>query len=172
MRPREFFQSLTRAIGFYPGKTRCRYVPVCEKSFRAFSAGKNRTAEEILKVFLQPEIKKIGFAKKLFGLTFAARAEQRWNFGANNRVIFRIGVFLEPIHIFGRNRHIRINRFHRTFGYTGVAIDTSIGVDKQSVGQLVKRFDRTNRRAIGVFTLDARFGYDISHFLKILLKKI
>ena len=102
-------------------------------------------------------------AEKLFRLALAVRAEQCRLFCTDDRIILRIFIYLQPVHILFRNRHIRKDGFDRTFGQTRVTIDASIGVDQEFVGQFVKGFDGANRCAVGVLTFYARLGDNIGH---------
>ena len=85
----------------------------------------------------------------------------------NDRIIRRlIDIDLRPVRIILGNVGIREDRFYRTLGHTSIAIDTSLSVDIESIRQLMKRLNGTHRGAVGVFTVDTRFGNDVRHLQK------
>jgi hypothetical protein len=55
------------------------------------------------------------------------------------------------------------DRFYGTLGNTGVTIDASLGIDNQHVIVKVKSFYRTDKSAIRVTTVHARFSNHVSH---------
>jgi hypothetical protein len=57
------------------------------------------------------------------------------------------------------------DRFDRTLGNAGITINASLGIDIKTISQFVKRFDGTNRSAVSVLTINARFGNDVGHSL-------
>ena len=74
---------------------------------------------------------------------------------ANDRIIRRlIDIDLRPVRIILGNVVISEDCFHRTLRNASIAIDTSLGVDIESVRQLMKRLNGTHRCAIGVFTVN------------------
>jgi hypothetical protein len=71
--------------------------------------------------------------QKLFCWTGAARAVQSGNFGADDRVIFRLFVEFQPISILGRQRHVRVNSFYGTFRQASIAVNTIIGINIKTI---------------------------------------
>ena len=102
---------------------------------------------------------------KLFRLSLTLRPEEGGLFCADDRVILGFLVYFEPIHIFGRYRHIRKDGFDRAFGNAGVAVDAGVRINEQFVRQFVEGFDGANRGTIGVFTIDTWLGNYISHLI-------
>lgn len=100
---------------------------------------------------------------RLFRLAFAPGGEQGRNFGADDRIVFRVFVDFQPAQIFFGYRHIREDGLDGTFGYACVAVNTAIGIDKQTIGQFVKGFDRANGGAVRVLTINAGFGNNVGH---------
>jgi hypothetical protein len=102
-----------------------------------------------------------------FRLTFTSRAVESRLFGADDRVVAGLGVYLQPGEIFLGDGHVGEDRLDGALRQAGVAIDAGVGVDEELVGQLVERLDGADRGAVGVFTIDARFGNDVGHILKV-----
>src|SRR6185369_8693734 len=86
----------------------------------------------------------------LFWLALTSRSKEGWHFCADYRIVLSVFIFFQPISVFLGERHIGINGFDGAFRQASVAIDTSIRVDKQPVGQFVEGLNRTYGRAIGV----------------------
>jgi hypothetical protein len=103
---------------------------------------------------------------KLFRLTFTCGPEQRRLFRADDRVILRFFVYIEPVHVLLRDRHVGEDCLDRALRQTGVAIDTGVGVDEKLIGQFVESLDGANGRAVGIFTFDARLGNNIGHSVR------
>ncbi len=101
----------------------------------------------------------------LLRLAFTVRGEKGRLLGADDRIVFGLFVYFEPVQIFFRYRHIRENGLDRTFRQAGIAVDTCVGVDQQFVGQFVKRLDGANCGAVSVFAIYAGFGNDVGHLL-------
>ena len=75
---------------------------------------------------------------------------------ADDRVIRSfVYVDLRPMSIIFRYVGVGENRFHRAFRHARITIDASIGIDVKTIGQFVKRFNRTNGCAVGVLAIDA-----------------
>ena len=55
------------------------------------------------------------------------------------------------------------NCLHRTLGHTQGAINAFFWVNHQKIRTFVETVHRANIYTVGVFTLDAAFGYNISH---------
>ena len=91
---------------------------------------------------------------------------ERRDLGADDRIVLSLGIFLEPLHVFRWDRHIRVDSFDRTFGQTGVAVDAGIRVDEQSIRGFVKRLYGANRGTVRVFALHARGCDDIGHIVE------
>lgn len=105
------------------------------------------------------------FMPELFRLSLTLRAEEGRLLSADDRVIFGVLVYFEPIHIFGRNRHVRKDGLDRTFGNAGVAVNARVRIDKQFVRQFVEGFDGANRGTIRIFTIDAGLGNYVGHLI-------
>ena len=62
-------------------------------------------------------------------------------------------------------RHVVLgeDRLDRAFGDAQRAVDALVGIDDEEVGPLAEAIDRADIDAVGVFALDAGFGYDIGH---------
>jgi hypothetical protein len=106
-------------------------------------------------------------------LSLTCRAEQSWLLGADDRIVLRFLVDLEPVHILLRYRHIGEDRLDRALREACVAIYARVRVDQKLVGQFVKCFDGTNGRTIGVLTFDAWLGNNIGHrVLKPLFRRL
>lgn len=103
---------------------------------------------------------------ELFGLTLAAFGIERGLLGADNRVVFGFLVLFDPDFVLGWIRHVREDRFNRTFRQTGIAIDADIGIDQKQIRPFVEGLNRANRGAIGVFAFNTRFGNDVCHLVK------
>jgi len=105
------------------------------------------------------------FAEKfaLFRLSFTAGAVKCGDLRADDRVILCFLVYLEPVLIFLRDRHIREDRFDRAFRDAGVAVDAGVRVDQEPVRQFVKGFNRTDRGTVGVLTIKTRLSNNIRH---------
>jgi len=99
----------------------------------------------------------------LLGRAGTSSSHQGRLFGADDRVIFCLFVLLEPVQVLFRHRHIRENGLDRALRETRVAVDAGIGVNQQAVGCFVKRFDRTDCGAVGVFAFNTRGSDDIGH---------
>ena len=82
---------------------------------------------------------------------------------ADDRIIFRLSVFLHPFGVFFGIRHIRVDCLDRAFRQAGITIDTGVGVDKEPIGRFMKCLDRADCGAIGIFTINARRCDDIGH---------
>ncbi len=95
----------------------------------------------------------------------AAGAHEGRDLGADDRVIFGLGVLFEPIHIFFGYRHVGKDGFDGAFGQTCVTVDAVVRIDQKPVRRLVKSLDGTDGGAIGVLTIDARRCSDIGHLL-------
>lgn len=75
---------------------------------------------------------------------------------ADNRIVWSlVDIDLRPMRVIFRNVGIGENCFYRTFRHARIAIDTSIGVDVETIGKFVKCFHRTNSRAVGIFAINA-----------------
>src|SRR5207237_1330695 len=70
---------------------------------------------------------------------------------------------LSPVRILLRDITVREDRFDRTLRDARIAIDARVGVDVKTIRQLMKRFDRTDCSAIGVFAINAHFHNDVGH---------
>jgi hypothetical protein len=66
-----------------------------------------------------------------------------------------IDIDLGPMSVVLGNVIIGEDCFHGTFRNTSVAIDAGVGIDVKAIGQLMKRFNRTNSCAVGVLAIDA-----------------
>ena len=55
------------------------------------------------------------------------------------------------------------DRLDRTLGHTRVAIDTRLWVDDKHVVIEMKGLNGTNKRAVSVTTVNARFSHDVGH---------
>jgi hypothetical protein len=99
----------------------------------------------------------------LFGLAFATWSKKSRDLCAYNWIILRFFILLQPFLILRRVGHIRIDCLYRALGKASVAVDTRIRVDQKSIREFVKGFNRTDSRAIGVFTFDARRRNNIGH---------
>ncbi len=66
-----------------------------------------------------------------------------------------VNIDLRPMSVVLRNIGVGEDCFHRTFRNARIAIDTSVGVDIKTIGEFVKRFHRTNSRAVGIFAINA-----------------
>lgn len=66
-----------------------------------------------------------------------------------------VDVNLCPVSIVFRYVRIGEDCFHRTLRDTGVAINAGVGVDVESVRQLVKCFNRAHSGAVGIFAVNA-----------------
>src|SRR5215204_3450126 len=53
--------------------------------------------------------------------------------------------------------------FHRTLRNTGITLATCLGMNHQHVVIEMKRLNGTDKRAIGVATVDAWFGHHVGH---------
>jgi hypothetical protein len=102
---------------------------------------------------------------KLLRLAFTSRPEQCRLFGADDRIILRLFIDVEPREILFWYGHVRENGLDRAFRYARVAIDTGIRIYEQPIGRLVKGLYWANRCAVGILTLYAGLGYDISHLI-------
>ena len=101
----------------------------------------------------------------LFWLSFTIRAEKCGLFCADDRVILGFLVYLQPIQILFRYRHIREYRFDGAFRDARVAVDAGVRIYEKLVRQFMERLDRANRRTIGVFAVDTWLGNNISHLI-------
>lgn len=61
------------------------------------------------------------------------------------------------------NVHVRINGLYRTFVYTGVAVDTGLWVDVETIWRFVESINRAYLDAVGVHTVNAFFSDDVGH---------
>jgi hypothetical protein len=52
---------------------------------------------------------------------------------------------------------------YRAFGYTGITVDAGFGIDVQHVVIEVKSLNGTNKGAVSVATVNARFCNDVCH---------
>src|SRR5262249_47914094 len=99
-----------------------------------------------------------------FRLAFTVWSEQRGNLLADDRIIWRfVDIGLSPVGLIFRYVVVGEDRFDGTFRNACVAIDAGVSVDVKTVRQFVESFDGTNRGAVGVFTINARFSYDVGH---------
>ena len=64
-------------------------------------------------------------------------------------------VDLRPMRIVFRNVGIGKNGFDRTFRHARITVDAGVGINVKTIGQFVKRFNRTNSCAVGVLAIDA-----------------
>ena len=62
---------------------------------------------------------------------------------------------LRPMSVVFRHISVGKNCFNGTFRHARVAIDASVGIDVKTIGQFMKRFNRTNSCAVGVLAIDA-----------------
>src|SRR5690606_39438368 len=74
------------------------------------------------------------------------------------------GVDGDKLHLVLRYIFFSKNGVRRTFGYTDGAIDAFVWIDNQKIGAFLEAIHRTDIDAIGVFTFDAVFGHDVSHY--------
>jgi hypothetical protein len=74
-----------------------------------------------------------------------------------------VDIDLRPVRVVLGHISVREDRFNRTFGHAGITIDASFGVDIKTIRQFVKSFDRTNRGAVGVLTVNAHFYNNVGH---------
>ncbi len=74
-----------------------------------------------------------------------------------NDRIFRsfVDIDLRPMLILLGHVGVREDRFDRTLGYAGIAIDAGLSVDVEAVRKFMKCFDRTYRSTVGIFTVNA-----------------
>jgi hypothetical protein len=96
-------------------------------------------------------------------LAFAARAEQRRLFRADDGIVLGFFVDFEPAQVFLRYRHIGEYRLDRALGQAGVTVDACIWVDKELIRQFVKSLDRAHGSTVGVLTFNARLGNNVGH---------
>jgi hypothetical protein len=115
---------------------------------------------------LDPKICRAG----LFLRPRAAGSVQRWNLGADHRVVWRlVDIDLGPVCVIFRYVVVGEDCFDRTFRHAGIAVDTSVGVDVETVGQFMKCFDWTDSRTVGVFAINAQLNNYIGHWWNKLL---
>ena len=73
----------------------------------------------------------------------------------NNRIVGRfVNIDLSPMRVVFGNEIIGKDCLYGTLRDTSIAIDTSFGIDIQTIGQFMKRLNGTHRRAIGVFAVN------------------
>jgi len=74
-----------------------------------------------------------------------------------------IRIYLRETRPFRRQLVFGEDRFDRAFRHARVAVDTGFRMNHQHVVVEMKRVHRTNQRAIGIATIDARFSNDVGH---------
>ena len=79
---------------------------------------------------------------------------QRGNLGRDDGIVLRLRVEREPLRIIVRQGRIGKDRLDRTLRHAGVAINAGLWIDVKTVRQFVKRLDRTDRRAVRIFTVN------------------
>jgi hypothetical protein len=80
-----------------------------------------------------------------------------------------VDIDLRPVSIVFRDVAVREDGFHRTFRHAGVAINASVGVNVEAVGQFMKSFDRADGRTVGIFAVNAQLNNYIGHWWNKLL---
>ena len=81
---------------------------------------------------------------------------QRRNLLTYDRIIRSfVDIDLGPMSVVFRHISISKNGFDRTFGNTRIAVDASVSIYVKTIGQLMKRFNRTNSCAVGVLAIHA-----------------
>src|ERR1044071_4135319 len=95
-------------------------------------------------------------------LLFAKRIEP----GANRRQSAQCTVSVEWREARPLRRHIVFceDGLNRTLGNTRITIDTRLGVDHEHVVVEMKSLNGTDKRAVSVTTVNARFSHDVGHF--------
>src|SRR5437763_15217183 len=83
-----------------------------------------------------------------------------------------LGIYWRVAGPFGRHVILCEDSLHWTFRNTCVAIDTRFGIDHEHVVVEMKRLNRTNKRTIGVATVNARLSHDVGHWNFDSLKRI
>lgn len=66
-----------------------------------------------------------------------------------------IDINLGPMSVVFRHVGVSEDCFHRTLRYAGITIDACLGVNVESVRELVKCFNRADSSAVGVFAVNA-----------------
>ena len=102
----------------------------------------------------------------LLRLPLTSRTVQRRLLCADDWIVLRFLVYLKPVHILLRYRHVGEDGLDRAFRQTRVAVNASIGVDQKLVGQFMERLDRADSSAVGVFTFNARLSNYIGHIFR------
>jgi hypothetical protein len=95
---------------------------------------------------------------------------QRRYLGAYDRIVSRFGIFFEPVHILSRDGHVGVDSLYGTFRKAGVAINASIRIDQQTIGQLMKCLNWANGGTICVLAVYARGRNDIGHTVRVKVK--
>jgi hypothetical protein len=91
-------------------------------------------------------------------------------FLANDRIVWSfVNIDLRPVSIVFRDVGVREDGFHRTFRYAGIAINASVGINVEAVGQFMKSFDGADGRTVGIFTVNAQLNNYIGHWWNKLL---
>lgn len=81
---------------------------------------------------------------------------QRGNLRANDRIVWGfVDIDLGPVCVVFRYVVIGEDCLDRTLRHASVAIDAGVGVDVETIRQLVKRFDRAHGGTVGIFTVNA-----------------
>ena len=90
---------------------------------------------------------------------------KRWNLRTDDGIFRSRGVQFQPVSEMVWQRGIREDGFDGTFRHAGIAINARLRVDIETIRQLVKRFDGTDRRAIRIFTVNAILYNYVGHLL-------
>src|SRR5438309_11289578 len=94
---------------------------------------------------------------------------QRGNLLADHRIVWRfVNINLRPVRVLFGHVAVGEDRFDRTFGNAGIAIDASVGVNIKTIGQFMKSFNGTDRGTVSVLAINTRFDNDVCHSGKLL----
>jgi hypothetical protein len=104
------------------------------------------------------------FMGALFRGAVAGWSMQRGNLLTDHRIIRGfVDIDLRPVLMLLGHVIVGKDRFDRALRHARVAIDTGISVNVKTIGQLVKSFDRTNRSAVRVLTINAHLNNNVGH---------
>ena len=89
---------------------------------------------------------------------------QRRNLLADDGIVRGfVDIDLRPVRVILRHIIVGKDCFYRTLWNARVAINAGVGIDVQTVGQFMKSFHWTHRRAIGVLAINTRFNNNVRH---------
>jgi hypothetical protein len=102
---------------------------------------------------------------RLFFWTSTAWSMQGGYFLANDRIVWSfVNIDLCPVSVVFRDVGIREDGFHRTLRDASIAINASVGINVEAIGQFMKSFDRAHGRTVGIFAVNAQLNNYIGHW--------